>query len=199
MDSNWHVIRTEPRAEYLAADELDRDGFEVFFPRIKVAHPRCGHSDTPIFPGYLFLRLDAQMEGWPVFRPRHRVVNWVRFGDEIPSLPDDAVAELRQRVDTINGEGGLWRGFKPGDKVRVISNTIQGLAEVIEGAKSPQGRVKVLLEFMGRLVRAQIPWDALRPVEEESEKGRRPLRRTRGGGRWIAGFGLRAPDGAYSR
>ena len=52
----WHIIRTKPRAEYMAARELDRDGFEIFFPRIKVAQPRVGHTDDPLFPGYLLIK-----------------------------------------------------------------------------------------------------------------------------------------------
>ena len=69
MALEWRVIRTEPRAEYLAAQELGRDGFEVLFPRVKVTQPRKGHSDMPLFPGYLFLRCDADTGAWPVFRP----------------------------------------------------------------------------------------------------------------------------------
>ena len=58
MGSNWYVLRTEPRAEYMATREMDRDGFEVFFPCVEAAHSRFGHADTPLFPGYLFLRCD---------------------------------------------------------------------------------------------------------------------------------------------
>ena len=42
-NGNWYVIRTTPRAEYLAASELVLDGFEVFFPTLKSQN---SHWDT---------------------------------------------------------------------------------------------------------------------------------------------------------
>ncbi len=117
---------------------------------------------------------------------------WVSFGGEVPSVPDEVVSVLRERAEAIDREGGLWRHYRPGETVRIISNNIESLAEVIEEAKSPQARVKVLLSFMGRLVSAQVPWENLQPTEDLSSEKLRPTRRTRGRGRWIQGFGPRA-------
>ena len=105
----WYVLRTEARSEYLCATELERDGFEVYLPCIKTLHPRLGHPDAPLFPSYLFLKCDPDLDGWPFFFPRHRVSSWVRFGGDIPSLPDTAMTALMERVETINRQGGVWR------------------------------------------------------------------------------------------
>ena len=185
----WYVARTEPRAEFLAASELSRDGIEVFFPRITALHPRMGHPDTPLFPGYLFVRFDPESEGWPSFRPIHRILGWVTFGAEVPWLPDRVIGELRERVDAIDRDGGLWQRFQRGQMVRVVGHNLDSLAEVIEEARSPQGRAKVLLQFMGRLVKAQVPWENLRPAQAPPVETHRAPRRTRGGGRWVRGFG----------
>ena len=193
MAANWYVIRTEPRSEYLAAAELTREGFEIFLPRVKVVQPRAGHPDIPLFPGYLLIRCSPETEGWPMFRQVHRVLGWVGFGGEVPSLPDEVVVELENRIAAINGERGMWRRFEPGEQVEIVFHSLEGQAEVIEAAKSPQARVKVLLDFMGRLVSADVPWQNLRPVEEETSHRQSASRRTRGKGRWIRGFGPRAP------
>ena len=60
MSLDWYVLRTEPRGEYLAAAELESDGFQVFFPRVNTPNSRVGHDDLPLFPGYIFLRCDPQ-------------------------------------------------------------------------------------------------------------------------------------------
>jgi len=199
-DLRWYVIRTEPRAEYLAANELERDGFEIFFPRLKTPEPRRAHYDTPLFPGYMFIRCDPDDEGWPSFRPAHRVSGWVRLGGEVPSVPDEVVTNLVQRLESVNSGTGFWRRYRAGEKVNVVSRSIQGLAEVVEEPKSPRARVTVLIEFMGRLVQAKIPWQNLRPLEEGYQEGyqaiQRAPRRTRGRSRWIRGFGARAEAGA---
>ena len=129
-----------------------------------------------------------------MFRPAHRVASWVNFGGERPWLPDEVVAELMTRLETINQEGGLGRRFRIGEKVRVVSGTVESLAEVVEEAKSPQARAKVLLHFMGRLVQAKVPWENLRPVEDLPAEKQRPARRTRGRNRWIRGFGPAAAN-----
>ena len=196
MAVRWYVLRTVSRAEYLAAGELEHDGFDVYFPRVTSPQTRAGHSDTPLFPGYLFLRCDPDREGWPSFRRAHRVLGWVRFGDQVPWMPDEVVAEMIDRSGAINRTGGIWRRFKPGEKVRVVSDTLESLAEVAEEAKSPRARVRVLMKFMGRLVSAQVPWEDLRSIEEQSPEPLRPSRRTRGKGRWVRGFGTRAVAGA---
>jgi len=195
MGSRWYVARTEPRAEFLAAKELDRDGFEIFFPRTKALQPLNTNKDEPLFPGYLFLRCDPENEGWPSFRPGHRILGWVRFGGEMPWIPDEDVTELKKRIELINLDGGPWRRFHPGELVRIISHSLEGLAEIVEEPKSRHARAKVLLQFMGRLVQAQIPWQNLSPVPDSERENHRAPRRTRGRGRWIPNFGPRAVAG----
>lgn len=185
----WYVIRTEPQADELAARELHRAGFQTFLPRVKVVHPRKERAEAPLFPGYLFLRWDLENRGKPSLHEAPHVSGWVSFGGMTPPVPDEVVAELAGRVDELNSEGGIWRRFKTGEKVRVVSSPMESLAEVAEEAKSPRARVKVLLQFMGRLVPAQVPWESLRPIEEVAKAKSPKPRRTRGRGRWIRGFG----------
>jgi transcriptional antiterminator RfaH len=199
MTQRWFVARTEPRGEYLAADELALDGLETYSPTIETTKPRVGHTDSPMFPGYIFVRCDPETNGWPSFRRGRHVLGWVRFGTEVPSIPDEAIEGLRERLTNVNFDGGEWRRYEPGELVQVVSDSVEGLARVVESAKSPQARVKVLLSFMGRHVPAKIPWENLRPTEElPSEQPHRQPRRTRGRGRWIQGFKPKTVDFARS-
>jgi len=180
-------------AEYIAAEALIEDGYEAFFPKINSMFNRAGHNDAPLFPSYLFFRCDPENQGWPSFRASHRISGWVTFCGEVPSIPDELIIELRQRVDELIGGDGLWKRFTPGDQVRVISKTMDCKGEILEESKSAQGKAKVLLKFMGRMINAQVPWEYLQPVDELLTPNSRPSRRTRGKGRWIEGFGHRVP------
>ena len=192
MALRWYAARTQPRAELASAAQLDRDGLEVFCPRVTIPDPKVGHPDTPLFPGYLFVRLDLEDTGWPNIHPAHRLLGWVNFGGEPAWLPDEVVADLANRVEALNREGIPWRRFRPGERVQIVSHTMQGLGEVVEEAKSPKARVKVLLNFMGRLITVQVPSENLQHTEDPPIESYRSPRRTRGGGRWIQGFGPRA-------
>jgi len=195
--SDWYVVRTVPRGEYLAADELRRDDFEVLLPRAKTPNLRTGYGYVPLFPGYLFLRCDVKWEAMPSLTGLAHVLGWLNFGGIVAPLPDGYVEQLMQRLESLNEEGGLWRRFQPGEKVRIVGSGIENLAEVVEEAKSPQARVKVLMEFMGRLVSAHVPRENLQSIEDEGMEGEGMEnywgpRRTRGKGRWVKGFGARA-------
>ena len=196
MALGWHVLRIEPRAEYVAVGELERDGYDIYFPRVNSPNQRKGHADEPLFPGYLFIRCDAVNEGWPSFRPAHRVTGWVNFGGSVPTVPDEVLTELADRVAAINADKGLWHRFRRGERVHVVSEVLEGLGQVIEEAKSPQGKAKVLMELMGRSIPVHLPWQNLRPLGEQQAQKPRIPRRTRGNGRWIQGNRPRGLAGA---
>lgn len=190
MTRRWYVIRTKPQSERLAASALERDGLELFFPLVQMPLPNAARTVVPLFPGYVFVRYDMEEGDAHMVRRLPGILGWVRFNGVAPPVPEDVVAHLADRVEAINSGGGLWTKFRPGDKVRVVTGKMEGLAEVVEEAKSPESRVKVLLEFMGRQVPAEVPWHSLRAAREDSALNthRRRPRRTRGGGRWVRGF-----------
>ena len=186
MSLRWYVVQTKPQCEYLAARGLRGDGFEIFLPLVESPTPRAGRQDGPLFPGYLFLRYDVDNQDWPSLRQMPGILGWVRLGGVVPAIPDEVVDLLVERVESINQGGGLWTRFKRGQRVQVVAGRMEGLAEVIEEPRAPEDRVRVLLDFMGRQVPAQIPWLNLRSISAEAEEvsGRR---RTRGKGRWVKG------------
>ena len=192
MALRWYAARTKPQGEYPAVDGLRRAGFDVFAPCIRTPRPRRGHQDTPLFPGYLFVRHDLEEHGWPPLHRIPHVIGLVQFGGVAPSVPDGVVAEMWSRIDTFNGAVNFPARFVPGQSVRIVSGAMDSLAEVVEEAGTPRGRVQVLLEFLGRRVSAQVPsrcvWE-MYGGEISQDKERRAPRRTRGKGRWIRGFG----------
>ena len=94
-----------------------------------------------------------------------------------------------RRVDSLNHEGSYPTRYSVGQEVLVKSGVIESLAKIVGGVKPQQSRVKVILEFAGNLVPATVPWRNVSPVGGNFST--RPLRRTRGRGRWIRGFGPR--------
>ena len=157
--------------------------------------PRPGHWNTPLFPGYLFLRYDMEKGGLRQLRKMPQLVGMVTFQGTVPPVPDQVISDLAERVETLNAFGGVWTRYRTGERVTVSLGPVESLARVVSGATSPQARVRVLLEFMGRMVEAKVPWRHVQPVGHGSsligDRNGRPRRRTRGRGRWINGFSPR--------
>ena len=182
---NWYVIQTVPSSEHLAATEIVELGWEVFLPCFSSPDPRARRPQSPLFPGYMFVKCPLTVETRSsVSRARH-VAGWVHFEDTVIDVPDKIIRELQSRLEAMNRNNGAWTRFQAGQAVYVTSQLFEGLAEVANDSVSKQGRIKVFLEFMGRLVQAHVPWEDLRAVEPEHTETYRPPRRTRGGGRRI--------------
>jgi transcriptional antiterminator RfaH len=184
MAPAWYVAHTQTLAEYRARTYLEARDFECFLPTVSTPSPRRGKEDAPLFPGYLFVRYELQERGTRALEWGQDLARLVTFDGVAPSVPDPVIDQLRQRVSEINGSGGLWRRFQPGDRVVVqLGSPGSGsLAEVVQGAESPEGRVRVLLELLGHQVQAQVPWRNVRPAPDGYAIWRHP-RGTRGRGR----------------
>jgi transcriptional antiterminator RfaH len=196
MPLQWYVVRTKPHAERAASSGLERFGFQVFAPYVRARLPKGSHPQVPLFPGYLFLQCDMEERGWPLLGHLPHVFGLVQFGGMAPAVPDEVIHTLARRVEEINGIGGLWTQYRPGEKVQVRLGATENLAEVVAEPKSPHSRVRVLMEFLGRRVYADVPGQYIRPARDHTYLGiESPApapRRTRGRGRWIRGFGPRA-------
>jgi transcriptional antiterminator RfaH len=165
--------------------------------------PRRGREDAPLFPGYLFLRYDLEGQGWRLLQGVPEVMGLVAFDGVVPPVPDEVITELKENVEVINDTGGLWTRFQPGTLVGVRLGPSGHMAQVVEEAKSPRHRVRVLLEFLGQLVCAEVPWKdvwqvgvdgSVEPVADTKDGVERRPRRTRGKGRYIKGFGQPASE-----
>ena len=89
---SWYVVHTKIRQEALAMTNLNRQGFECYVPMIKMEKMRR-HKATlvkePMFPRYLFIRLDTSGSGpsWSPIRSTLGVSQLVRFGGQ-PAVVD---------------------------------------------------------------------------------------------------------------
>src|SRR5262245_57324259 len=114
LSPQWYVVSTKVRREEFAQEQLGRRDVATFLPRIlETARLRIKPVVAPLFPGYLFVRIDLEQQYFDVvWTPGVR--KFIGFG-ELPSPVDDAVIDfLRARI----GHEGVLRAqpaFKQGD------------------------------------------------------------------------------------
>ena len=82
-----------------------------------------------MFPGYMFLHWDPEIDGWPAFRDVHRVIGWLRFGEVTPCVPDDVISTIIRESDAY--EDDSLNGFQPGQQAFLNSNGIESLVEIL--------------------------------------------------------------------
>ncbi|MGQ9714434.1 MAG: transcription termination/antitermination protein NusG [Anaerolineae bacterium] len=159
----WYVLFTEPHKEHLVQELLHRRGLETYLPLTRAARPRKGRrAYLPFFPRYLFVRADLGTVGRSALQWLPGVTYLVCFGGEPAVVPDAAVAFLRERLEAVREES--LGGFRPGDRVRFRSGPLMGLEAVFQKGLSPAGRVRVLLDFLGRQRSCEVDVDCLEPV-----------------------------------
>jgi transcriptional antiterminator RfaH len=157
----WYLVHVKPRGEAKAQVNLGRQGYEVYFPRVRELARHAGQWRErigPLFPRYLFVRLD---EGRDDFRPIHStlgVATLVRFGSSYGGVSESVIRELRNRADP---ESGLHRltprsSFAAGSPVRLLSGPLEGLEGVFE-CESGSDRVTVLLHILGQQTAVRVP------------------------------------------
>jgi transcriptional antiterminator RfaH len=66
----WYVVNTKAREETKALFNLKRQGFNPYLPQYKKTRRHARRTDTvlaPLFPKYLFVKFDLDMENWSWF------------------------------------------------------------------------------------------------------------------------------------
>ena len=160
----WVAVMTHPNCEMKAVYHLARQGYDVYLPRYlkRVTHARRSQMlPRPLFPRYLFLRL-AESDAWRPVYSTVGVSGLVSAGDRPARVPLCVVDEIRARED-MDGYVCLNRGrsFRPGEAVRVEIGGDSELAGIFESCDDGE-RVTVLLNLLGRQVRARMPLEAIR-------------------------------------
>jgi len=163
----WYVVRSKPRREDFAQAQLLRRGVETFLPRI--VEPVLGRPEPaigPLFPGYLFARIDLLSQFTSViWAPGVR--NFVSFGD-VPTAVDPAVVEFLRTRCGPEGVLRVVKTFHDGDLVRVTRGPLGGLVGVVQGRVSGQRRVQVLMELLRRRTQVSVPPQLLEHVGHAS-------------------------------
>jgi transcriptional antiterminator RfaH len=162
IDTHWYVVQTQVNGEVKAAQNLLRQGFEIYLPRYLKHRRHARKVDfvaKPLFPRYMFVAIDMAAQRWRAIQSTQGVSHLVCNGEEPAAVPDGVLGALRARED----ERGFVRmeakpAFAPGDKVRVLAGAFMDNSGLFDGM-GDHDRVAILLEMLGRKVRVHLDVD----------------------------------------
>lgn len=152
----WYVVYCKPHKEETAQFHLAHKGLATFFPRLRLPTRTVKRQTiVPLFPNYLFVHLNTPEEyNYARWSPGVRCV--VNFNGT-PTPVDDAVVLFLKRRANEAGIVEARAQLAVGQEVHITDGPLAGLVGIIQNPPDARGRVRVLLELLGRQVRAEIP------------------------------------------
>lgn len=158
----WYLIHCKPREDERALENLERQGFECYRPARLVERHRNGRKYSipePLFPNYLFIRLDCVNDNWCPIRSTRGVIHIVRFNEFPLPVADEIIEGIRSRLAGVSVEPYL----KAGDRVRIAEGPFSHL-QAIFVANDGQNRVVLLLNILQRTQELSFPSGTVRKL-----------------------------------
>lgn len=160
VDSSWYVAHTKANQEQVACDNLTRQGYAVYLPRLKILkrnrRQRCQVLQfEPLFPRYLFFRPGASGHSIAPVRSTLGVAAVVRFG-QVPAVMRHGVVESIRVFEARQNAASLEEisPFRSGEGVLVVDGPLAGLEGLVSSVS--QDRVVVLMQLLGHEARVTL-------------------------------------------
>ena len=175
MTAAWHAVRTAPRREWLAHDQLGRRDIGRFLPHWRTTASHAGKTlpvKRPVFSRYLFAMVERDDTFAVTSAPG--VEGVLRGGRD--GITAAQMGALMQRCD---GEGAVIDvplantiGIGQGDTVEVVRGPFQGATGTVLRVSVTQApgrrlllrRVSVYLRVGAGRIQADLPADMVAPV-----------------------------------
>jgi len=157
---SWFAVLTKPRAEAVAFDNLQRQGYTCLWPRVRRSRRDATGMRERIeclFPNYLFLRADPETESLAPVRSTRGSLGLVRFGGTPARVPDAVIEHIQSRLDPGDGMVRLDApAWVPGTPVRISEGPLSGIAAIFLSTDGVD-RVRMLVELLGSVREVVLP------------------------------------------
>ena len=165
-NEQWFAVHTQPFRETYAQGHLNNQGFRTFIPK---RHKTVRHArklmtvSAPFFPRYLFIVLDLSRDQWRKVNSTFGVSRLIMCNDRPQPVPRGVVETLTAAADPT-GILQLRERLTIGSPVRLLAGPFAEQLAILEHLDD-FGRVRVLVEIMGRHVPVSTVASDLSPLD----------------------------------
>ena len=161
----WFALQVRSRRETLVANHLEGHGYDCFLPLYKSKRrwsDRVKEIERPLFPGYLFCRLNLCHRGPVLMTPG--VLQIVGVGRTPMPVEEREMESVRQVL--YSGLPSLpWPYMHLGEKVRVNYGSLVNLEGILVNFKG-SNRVVLSVTLLQRSVALEVDLAWLSPIRE---------------------------------
>ncbi|NVJ60856.1 MAG: transcription/translation regulatory transformer protein RfaH [Gammaproteobacteria bacterium] len=158
--SSWYLVATKPRQEVRAEEHLSNQSIVSLLPMAKIKkrfRDKVIESLEPLFPGYIFVKVDSESAYLSKIRSTRGVKDFIRFGQELAKVPLELIHKL-QDLESTGKSCVIEVNELPrtGDFIHISSGPFSGLDAIfcqLDGDR----RAIVLLDILGKSQRLIVP------------------------------------------
>ena len=167
MDKQWIVVRSKPRSEKVAHNELVKKNIEAYLPLLKERRKwsdRKKWVEFPLFSSYLFARIDIKDS---IFVLQTQGVNTiVSFGKQIAIVQNSVIKAIRLAM-----EGGYQlepvEYFLEGNRVEVVAGPMKGIKGIVAKLRG-QNRLIIKIDAIQQALSIQIESKFIRNLNSKN-------------------------------
>tara|TARA_B100001093_G_C26710352_1_gene963151 strand:+ start:410 stop:904 length:495 start_codon:yes stop_codon:yes gene_type:complete len=161
----WYVVRTKANQEIRAQRNLETQGFNTFCPML----PSDGFLKPikkirSLFPSYLFIELDLEVENWSKINNTFGVKEILRNSSYFPCpIQSELIVSLKKFCFKGDTNKSNFFDFKSGQKVKLVNGPfLNNIAEIINLCSKE--RVSILLEIFSRKIKILVATKNIIPL-----------------------------------
>ena len=140
---NWYLIKTKPRQEKKAKQNLENQGYVVFCPITKI-----NNKLVILFPSYLFVQLNEKTQNFSPIHSTKGVSYFVKFGLNLAKVPTSVIELIKTNRHITADKLNNLKKFKPGDKVQISDGAFKNWVAIFKCYKTDE-RVLLLMNLLG--------------------------------------------------
>ena len=193
-EKKWYIIHTYSGYEKKVATDLEKRiesldltdrVFRILVPEEEVLEEKRGKQvkvSRKLFPSYVMIEMlsikeenelglgyRVDSDAWYVIRNTNGVTGFVGIGSDPIPLSDEEASNLLAKVGIdVDGEGSAPRldiDFRIGEVVEVKGGSFDGQQGEIAEIDYEHGKVKVMLEVLGRLTPVEVEYTEIAKID----------------------------------
>ena len=162
LGKKWYIVHTysgqEARAKQSLLERAAALGFEdsideVLIPEENVVEVVGGKKRTSkrkFFPGYIMVRMDLNDDTWHVVKGTPKITGFVGDSTKPPSISDEEVARMTQRIKDGAAKPKPLISFEEGDNVRVTTGPFANFSGFVDEVTPEKEKLRVMVQVFGR-------------------------------------------------